>query len=166
MRVAIYRIRVGRLSRGLLCGLLLLGQAVATFGYPVLSAARPSAGSCQERACGCPEELHAKRACCCTPTHEETLPACCAKKRSCCAPKETQPEPAQAPKQWHWVLAFAAPSCGGETPSGMLAAEPAVVVVELPPAAPAAPRVDVLSIHSESAVPLPVLPPTPPPRLG
>jgi hypothetical protein len=155
-----------RHNRGLICGLLLFGQVVGAFGYPVISAR--TANGCEERACGCPEEQQAKHACCCAQADKLALPPCCAKhtKKSCCADTSTH-SPAvvnEMPKSLRWASMVAARNCRGESPSGITAAEPLISGLAGPPAMFPLPQFEVLLHNSKTGLLPAHLPPTPPPR--
>jgi hypothetical protein len=162
MRWPRFRYRLDRTLRSTICVVLLLGQAAATFGYPVVSSVR-SAASSPHRPCGCPIDVPAS--CCCDKSKvvvpvEPELSPCCAKH----AKKPRAAEPRAESNTVRWVSTFAAQRCHGETPSGLLAAEPAIVVFANSSIPIAAPLADLLYNHSDSPTPVPVAPPIPPPR--
>jgi hypothetical protein len=169
MRLIGVRIRNARLVRALLCGVLLLGHAVATFGYPLLPHAGASGNqSCHGRACGCPETVQ-PRACCCSGAPVAAEPeekACCAKKakKSCCSAPAASPKLVVKPVTgWRWLLTAQAQRCKGEMPFGTLTAEPVNPVPEALPSFTAAPAGLVICASIVADV-VPSTPPSPPPR--
>jgi hypothetical protein len=169
MRPIGVRIRTTCLFRALLCGVLLLGHIVATFGYPLLP--RPGASGnhfCHGRACGCPDTVE-PRACCCSGSPVAAEPeekACCAKKAKmtcCAAPVDKAKMTAKQAAGWRWLLTVQGQRCKGEMPFGALAAEPVNPVPEVLPSLTAAPA-GLMICTSIVADVVPAAPPSPPPR--
>jgi hypothetical protein len=161
MRWPRFRYRLDRTLRSTICVMLLLGQTAATFGYPVVTSLRSAAASSPHRPCGCPIDVPAS--CCCAKSKvlvEPKLLPCCAKH----AKKARAAEPKAESNTVRWVSTFAAQRCHGETPSGLLAAEPAIVVFANNTIPAEAPLAGLLNTYSESLSPITVAPPIPPPR--
>jgi hypothetical protein len=120
-----------RLSRPALAVVLVLAQAVAAFGYPVL---RSKSGAVKP--CGCVVACGTTPGCCCAapaacpvPEPEPEPPAC-----PKCKAKE-RPMPVAPADDVTWVAAWKARQCRGEAPTSVAAESPS-----LPPSAmPAAP---------------------------
>ncbi|HYH64682.1 MAG TPA: hypothetical protein VD866_08320 [Urbifossiella sp.] len=113
------------LTRPALAVVLVLAQAVAAFGFPVL---RSKGGAVKP--CGCVVACGTTPDCCCVapaacPVPEPEPPAC-----PMCKTKVKPPPPAD---DVTWVAAWKAQQCRGETPAGVTAELPAV-----PPSLPVA----------------------------
>ena len=142
-----------RLTRPGLALALVLAQAMAAFGYPIV---RPKAGGPCGEACGC-ISAHGADGCCCVsvpltpPPPLPTTPADCGKcgreADACCCSEPLEPEPPACPKcrvqekspsvtlpvtlnestpLVRWVPAWQASKCRGESPQGLMAEIPAV----------------------------------------
>ncbi len=128
-----------RLTRPALAVVLVLAQAVAAFGFPVL---RSKSGAVKP--CGCVVACGTTPDCCCTPAacsipEPEPEPPACPK----CKAKE---KPAPPVDDVTWVAAWKARQCRGETPTSLAAESPSV-----PPSLPLA----VTSFPTPSAFPPP-----------
>lgn len=133
-----------RLTRPAVAVVLVLAQAVAAFGFPVV---RSKAGTV--KACGCVAACGTTPNCCCKappppppPTPTPRCPHCVVEPEPPACPKcKVEDAPAcghcapaaGAAGGVTWVSAFEAKRCRGEGPAGVLAEIPAV-----PPAVPAA----------------------------
>lgn len=111
-----------RLTRPALAVVLVLAQAVAAFGFPVL---RSKSGAV--RPCGCVVACGTTPDCCCTvpaacpvPEPEPEPPAC-----PKCKAKE-KPTPSPPADDVTWVAAWKARQCRGETPTSVSAESPSM----------------------------------------
>jgi hypothetical protein len=135
------------------CAALAVAFLTASLGLPfpvVSSGPHP----CQGRACGCSAERVLSGSCCCS-TRLAVKSCCSTKSVGYCS---------EEPPRVRWVLAWEAAECRGQGPGGLIVPPPAVppvppvgVVRSPDPGEPVAATAD-------RPVPVPLRPPTPPPR--